>query len=224
MLVVGLGCARQPPGTMEALARWYEERTGVRTEVMCDPSTARTLRNVAAAYCSRPVAPDTNFVRQVRSRVSELLINGFRVDLAGVSYGGSVVVRVARMFDAAAVTDPWITHHLPRLRASTYGSTLVPRKHAGPHPAVVRVRHYMRPDDVALRCNGLRPGDALAPGHSLWWVRTPGAPPAAARRAGWLGRVRARLARALVPFGSPAEWRAHGSYHGEVVRHVRDGA
>lgn len=181
IVIVGLGCstARMPAVASGLRHRW----PGAEVEVLCHASTGKILKNVVKTYCSIIPSKRTPFVQGVVERVLAALPRR-RVILAGHSYGGSVVARVAEVLSARRPAS------LANFGALTFGSIYVP---PAPRTAGVGIVHYMHYGDVALRCNGLAPGQG---GSHVAWQGQPS------------GRGRARYAI----LGTLAEWRVHNGY------------
>lgn len=188
LMVVGLGCSVQDAAAMQQIRDTLAPVMGMPIEILCNPSLASTIRNIAKTYCHIIPSKKDPFVQKVKEMTLAHLAAGKKVHLMGFSYGGSVAARVA---ESISGDGP----RLSGLRVSTYGSVYVP----DPSRTVgVRTRHFLYANDVALRCNSMNPGKHGASWHVTWLLPAGGAP--------------ARRGPKYLPFGTRKEWVSHNDY------------
>jgi hypothetical protein len=132
VFVNGLGC--EP-----------EESRDPNVYIECDTNVMRAMWDIVKNTCWR-TSTGSNFVQHVFNRVNTELEKGHSVALVGMSYGGSVASRVAKLL---------VNHPLKsRVRITTCGSIEIthPRELPG-----IAIQHIMALNDVSLKCNRLDP-------------------------------------------------------------------
>jgi len=201
IIIFGLGCHRYSQKDYADSHNWFSRRFGddVETQLLCNPSFGRALKNVSKTVCRIAPSVKDPYVIKVMQMVMSRLIAGHEVYLMGLSYGGSVAVRVAEAFARWPGSDPANSVAVAnRLRVATFGSVYVPlpEKTRG-----VRVAHYMYENDVARRCNRLNPNRTDARSPLVRWLPQP--PSQGGRRS------------------FKAEWQSHNDYFNLLAYLVR---
>ena len=147
IVVYGLGC-ETIDDNLEFISKYLKALTNIPIEVMCDKSEIISVgATIAATYCKITPWKLDKFVKEVYKVVKKNIDNGYNVILIGHSYGGSVVSRVAEIFND---DEPTITRS--NLEVATMGSIYIPKAN---NVKNIKIKHYMYTYDVALKCNGV---------------------------------------------------------------------
>jgi hypothetical protein len=139
--VVGLGCSEVNPEAYKEEAERISSRMKMPVHLLCNQSLKNTLFQIAKTVCYLKPSLKNVFVQEVYTLVKKYIVEDYNVYLIGSSYGGSVVSRVAELFDT---TDS------NKLIITTFGSIYIPDKILN-----MNIIHYMYRNDVALKCNKL---------------------------------------------------------------------
>ena len=194
LFVVGLGCHLRGGVTTAnstiLVDRSQSEDIGMKTELICNKRVGSgPVKNILKTYCGLTPSKKDKFVLEVFQRLKDEIERGTKkIYLVGHSYGGSVVSRIAELINEEPVIGLFDNVHI-----CTMGSIYVPKP-----DKVARVKnlyHLMLPDDVAMKCNGLRNNEVR---DNLYWYDRP---------AGTEGAVRRTV------FGTETQWKIHNSYN-----------
>jgi hypothetical protein len=181
-VIVGLGCSVRSENVRIEYAKKYSEYYGIPTHYMCNTTERKSVKNIAKAACGIRPSLKSTFVVRVLTMMKQYMDFGYKVYASGHSYGGSVVSRIALALSADPSFDPNM------FSAITFGSIYVPETKG------VDIKHYMFNNDVALRCNGLKPGK----GKDVIWMKH--ADESKARKKWW------------TVAGNQYEWKIHNDY------------
>lgn len=113
-------------------------------DIECNTEDPKNMtRNIVRRlFLPKKPLPDTQFVRRVRASVCAALRRGERVILAGHSYGGSVVTRIAESVECGDAGQ---------LDVVTFGSIYMRSLRA--IQSGVRIRQYAYQKDIAAACH-----------------------------------------------------------------------
>lgn len=156
-IIVGLGCSMQSKNDRIYYSKRYSEHYGMPTHYMCNTVERKSVKNIAKTVCGIRPSLKSTFVVKVLTMMKDYMSKGYKVYASGHSYGGSVISRIALALSMDPSFDPIM------FSALTFGSIYVPETIG------VDITHYMYNNDVALRCNGLKPGQ----GKNVIWMSHP---------------------------------------------------
>ena len=151
--MLGVGCHQRESQARLRTLEIQLSNNHLPVSVLCDPSSARPITKVAGAYMKVPWAANASpsaFEVEVANMVRVMLQSGINVALAGHSYGGLVVSKVAGMLWRAANdgVDRRDPRHTPgRLDVATFGTIFIPP----PSVPSVPIEHYLFHGDIARR-------------------------------------------------------------------------
>ena len=147
IVVYGLGCGSSDDN-LQLISNNLSIISHIPIEVMCDKSEVLSVgATIVATYCKITPWKLDKFVKEVYKTVKKNIEDGFNIILIGHSYGGSVVSRVAEIFNN---DEP--TKSLSNLEIATMGSIYIPKAN---NVKNVKIKHYMYTYDISLKCNGL---------------------------------------------------------------------
>ena len=148
----GLGCSGVPSNNLSSFVSSVRLRRGIHerlTEMqVCNESLGKTLKHITL-QCATPFNPRlTRYTNAMKARVEKSIEDPFKkyVFLVGHSYGGEVVNVVCKLLNSHP--------NVSKLRVITFGSIYIapPSKLSN-----ITIKQYMFPNDVALRCQRIRP-------------------------------------------------------------------
>ena len=131
-------------------------------EIVCNNSKLRTFFNIGKSLCSLHPAKTSEFVVSITEKIKKDLQNpDTYVWIAGHSYGGAVVSRVAEHIQEAAGILP--EGALRRIQMHTFAPIYIC---PGDRVRDLQIHHIMKLGDIALKCINIKPDPAITTNHN----------------------------------------------------------
>lgn len=171
IFLYGLGCASISDKDYDEMEKGWSKETGMSISFMCNKEYFKTVHGIyKLSTCQALPRSNDVFLKAVYTKVLEELNKGPTVNvyLAGHSYGGAVVAKVAEKLQAN-IEDTTI---LKRIHVATLGSIYIPKTK---NVNKLNIVHYMHMYDISLLCNSLQKRINHHNKHIIW-IKRPSEP------------------------------------------------
>jgi hypothetical protein len=144
IFIAGLGYHKLTESEMKQYSNNLEFYSRIKTIFLCNKSVSKIWYDIFKTLCFFSPNKTSSFVQQVHSIVNHYIDKDYDVFIIGHSYGGSIASIIAETFNDKKQRK--------NLHVITFGSIYVPKPDKTNN---IDIKHFMRVNDVALKCNRL---------------------------------------------------------------------